>query len=75
MIGVTPGDLTAFTAAPDVLAVVALVAVWLPARWASRADPMTASDLSDVPLVARQIPWLRVFVEGAVIVASEGDTW
>jgi predicted permease len=40
--GVTTTDLVTFTAAPAVLVAVALVATWLPARRAVRADPLTA---------------------------------
>jgi putative ABC transport system permease protein len=40
--GVTPRDPLVFTAAPLVLALVALVGVWLPARRAVRVDPVVA---------------------------------
>ena len=42
LFGVTPKDPAVFTAVPIVLAVVSLVAVWLPARRASNVDPLTA---------------------------------
>ncbi|RPJ75637.1 MAG: FtsX-like permease family protein, partial [Acidobacteria bacterium] len=40
--GVTAKDPLVFTAVPVLLAVVALIAVWLPARRASRIDPIIA---------------------------------
>jgi ABC-type antimicrobial peptide transport system permease subunit len=40
--GVTATDPLVFTGVPILLAVVALVAVWLPARRASRIDPIIA---------------------------------
>jgi len=42
LFGVTTKDPMVFTGVPLVLAVVALVAVWLPARRASRVDPLIA---------------------------------
>jgi len=42
LFGVTPKDPAVFTAVPLILAVVSLVAVWLPARRASNVDPLTA---------------------------------
>ena len=42
LFGVTPKDPAVFTAVPIVLALVSLVAVWLPARRASNVDPLTA---------------------------------
>jgi ABC-type antimicrobial peptide transport system permease subunit len=42
LFGVTPKDPAVFTAVPIVLALVSLVAVWLPARRASHVDPLTA---------------------------------
>ena len=42
LFGVTAKDPAVFTAVPLILAVVSLVAVWLPARRASNVDPLTA---------------------------------
>ncbi|HTR35742.1 MAG TPA: ABC transporter permease [Bryobacteraceae bacterium] len=42
LFGVKPHDPLAFTLAPAVITVVALVAVWLPARRATLVDPVTA---------------------------------
>jgi ABC-type antimicrobial peptide transport system permease subunit len=39
---VSPWDPVAFLAAPPILAVVALIAVWLPATRASRVEPIQA---------------------------------
>jgi len=39
---VQPTDLLTFTLVPSVLAVVALIACWLPARRAARVDPIEA---------------------------------
>ena len=42
LFGLTPTDPTVFVVAPSVLAVTALLAGWLPARRASRVDPLVA---------------------------------
>jgi ABC-type antimicrobial peptide transport system permease subunit len=42
LFGVTPHDPLTFTLIPVLLSVIALIAVWLPARRASRVDPMIA---------------------------------
>jgi ABC-type antimicrobial peptide transport system permease subunit len=42
LFGVKARDPLAFTAVPILLALVALVAVWLPARRASKVDPIIA---------------------------------
>jgi ABC-type antimicrobial peptide transport system permease subunit len=42
LFGVTAKDPAVFAAVPLILAVVSLVAVWLPARRASNVDPLTA---------------------------------
>ena len=42
LFGVTAKDPAVFTAVPLILAVVSLIAVWLPARRASNVDPLTA---------------------------------
>jgi putative ABC transport system permease protein len=42
LFGVKPSDPLAFTLVPAILAAVALFAVWLPARHATRIDPITA---------------------------------
>jgi putative ABC transport system permease protein len=40
--GVEPKDPTVFALAPAILSAVALVAAWIPARRASRVDPISA---------------------------------
>ena len=42
LFGVKTWDPLAFIVAPLILCVVALLAVWIPARRATRVDPMTA---------------------------------
>jgi ABC-type lipoprotein release transport system permease subunit len=42
LFGITPLDLVTFVAAPAVLAMVAIVACFLPARRATTIDPMVA---------------------------------
>jgi putative ABC transport system permease protein len=42
LFGVTPRDPLVFAGVPALLGLVAFVAVWLPARRASRVDPITA---------------------------------
>ncbi len=42
LFGVTPHDTVTFCAVPAVLAVVAIVATWVPARRAARVDPLIA---------------------------------
>ena len=42
LFGVAPRDPTVFIGVPLLLAFVAFVAVWLPARRASRVDPIVA---------------------------------
>ncbi|MGH9407926.1 MAG: FtsX-like permease family protein, partial [Vicinamibacterales bacterium] len=42
LFGVTAGDPIVFSGVPIVLAIVAMIAVWLPARRASRVDPVIA---------------------------------
>jgi len=42
LFNVSPWDPVAFLAAPLILAVVALIAVWLPATRASRVEPIQA---------------------------------
>jgi putative ABC transport system permease protein len=42
LFGVKAWDLTAFVVTPLLLCIVALIAIWIPARRATRVDPMTA---------------------------------
>ena len=42
LFGVTPKDPLVFASVPIVLSLVALFAVWLPARRASKVDPLVA---------------------------------
>jgi ABC-type antimicrobial peptide transport system permease subunit len=42
LFGVKPRDLTVFIAVPAALALVSLIAVWLPARRAAKVDPAIA---------------------------------
>jgi ABC-type lipoprotein release transport system permease subunit len=42
LFGVAPRDPVVFTTVPLVLAAVAFIAVWLPARRATRLDPVSA---------------------------------
>jgi ABC-type antimicrobial peptide transport system permease subunit len=42
LFGVTPRDPVVFVGVPILLSVVALLAVWIPARRASRVDPIIA---------------------------------
>jgi ABC-type antimicrobial peptide transport system permease subunit len=42
LFGITPWDLLSFAAAPALLATAAVLAIWIPARRATRIDPMLA---------------------------------
>jgi ABC-type lipoprotein release transport system permease subunit len=42
LFGISPGDLLTFLGVPVVLAAVALLACWIPARRATRVPPMIA---------------------------------
>ena len=42
LFGIDPASPVAFTAAAIVILAAALLAAWIPARWASKVDPMTA---------------------------------
>jgi ABC-type antimicrobial peptide transport system permease subunit len=42
LFGIAPNDLLTFSVVPAILVLTAVVATWLPASYASRADPATA---------------------------------